>query len=142
MSIFLGGLLGWIAYYLYAALLSWTGKWLDGKADTRSILRVCAYASIPTSIALIFVVVQLFFTGIGFFQSDGVFFDENPMYNYIVWATLIFELILGLWSFVFYVVGISEVQKFSKIRAAVNLFLPVLIFGIPLLILFLMLDLF
>ena len=43
-SVLLGGLLGWISYYLYAALISWTGKWLDGKGNTKSILRALAYA--------------------------------------------------------------------------------------------------
>lgn len=28
LSVVMGGLLGWISYYIYAALISWTGKWL------------------------------------------------------------------------------------------------------------------
>ena len=142
MSIFLGGLLGWISYYIYAALLSWTGKWLDGKADTKSILRVCGYATIPTSIALIFVMVQIYFSGIGYFQTEGFIYYENSMEEYIIWASLISEFILGIWSMIFFIVGISEVQGFSLSRAAVNLFLPIVIIGIPLLMLFFMLGLF
>ena len=33
-SVFGGALLGWISYYLYAALLSWTGKWIGGRASS------------------------------------------------------------------------------------------------------------
>ena len=40
ISIILGGLLGWISYYIYAALMSWTGKWLKGQGDTNSLLRM------------------------------------------------------------------------------------------------------
>ena len=35
-----GGLFGWITYYIYAALISWTGTWLRAEGDTKSILRV------------------------------------------------------------------------------------------------------
>ncbi len=31
LCVILGGLLGWITYYIYAAMISWTGKWLNGK---------------------------------------------------------------------------------------------------------------
>ena len=37
ICIILGGLLGWISNYFYSALISWTGKWLNVKADTISI---------------------------------------------------------------------------------------------------------
>src|SRR5678815_4890564 len=43
-----GVLLGWISYYIYAALLSWTGKWLNGQGNTKSILRMLAHAMLPT----------------------------------------------------------------------------------------------
>jgi len=47
LCIFMGGLLGRITYYIYSALISWTGKWLNGKGDTTSILRVISYAMTP-----------------------------------------------------------------------------------------------
>lgn len=69
--IILGGLLDWLSYYIYAALLNWTGKWLDGKGDTDSIYRVLAYAMIPSAISLIFLVPQIAVYGIDLFVKDG-----------------------------------------------------------------------
>lgn len=41
-AIVLGALFGWISYYIGAALVSWTGQWLGGKADVRSMVRMVA----------------------------------------------------------------------------------------------------
>jgi hypothetical protein len=35
---------GWISYYIYAALISWSGKWMNGKGNTQLILRILSYA--------------------------------------------------------------------------------------------------
>jgi hypothetical protein len=53
ICIVLGGLLGWLSYYIYAVLMSWTGKWLNGKGDKDSLLRVISYAMIPSIAALL-----------------------------------------------------------------------------------------
>jgi len=39
ICIVIGGIFGWISYYIYAALLSWTGKWLRGNAYTDSLVK-------------------------------------------------------------------------------------------------------
>ena len=44
ICIIVGGLFGWLTYYIYAALLSWTGKWLKGEGNTNSILRMISHA--------------------------------------------------------------------------------------------------
>jgi len=48
-----GALFGWTTYYVYSALISWCGGWLNGKGNTQYILRILAYAFFPSAFRLI-----------------------------------------------------------------------------------------
>lgn len=56
ISIIGGGLLGWISFYIYASLVSWTGKWLDGQGNTNSIFRMLAFSMLPSIVALVLLI--------------------------------------------------------------------------------------
>lgn len=134
VCIFLGGLFGWIGYYFYAALLSWTGKWLNGKGNTNTFLRMSAYASLPTIFVLILLIPQLILFGDTLFKSDIDIYN-NGLFTVIVYYIIaLFELIMGIWSIVFFIIGISEVQKFSIGKSILNLILPILIIIVPIML--------
>ena len=132
--VILGGLLGWLSYYIYAALLSWTGKWLDGKGDTDSIYRILAYAMIPSAISLIFLVPQIAVYGIDLFVKDGDLVNAGIVGNIVFWGSILLEIILGIFTIIFSVIGLSEVQKISVWKAILNLVLPLLIILGPIVI--------
>lgn len=140
VCIIVGGLLGWISYYLYAALLSWTGKWIKGQGDTKSILRIISYAMTPSIIALIFLIPQIGIYGNEMFKSDGDITSGGLVENILFYSSLIIELILGIWTMIFFVVGVSEVQKLSIGKAILNLFLPLLVFTVPIIIIVLIVQ--
>jgi hypothetical protein len=71
ISIIAGGLLGWISYYLYAALLAWTGKWIKGKSDFTGLLRVIAHSSIPIIVGILLIIIQIVLFENEIFKSDG-----------------------------------------------------------------------
>lgn len=132
--VILGGFLGWLSYYIYAALLSWTGKWLDGKGDTDSIYRVLAYAMIPSAISLVFLVRQIAVYGIDLFIKDGDLVNAGIVGNIVFWGSILLEIILGIFTIIFSVIGLSEVQKISVWKAILNLVLPLLIILGPIVI--------
>jgi len=136
-SIFLGGLLGWLTYYVYSALVSWTGKWLGGNADTNSILRVLAYAMIPSIVALFFVFLQIGVYGQEIFKADGDTTSGGMISQIIFFGSAAMELILGILTLIYCVIGISVVQEFGTTKAFFNLIFPILILLIPILILIL-----
>ncbi|MCM4162404.1 MULTISPECIES: Yip1 family protein [unclassified Arenibacter] len=140
LCIIVGGLLGWISYYIYAALLSWTGKWINGEGDTKSILRIISYAMTPAIIALIFLIPQIGIYGNEMFKSDGDISSAGIVANIFVYSSMILEFILGIWTIVFCVVGVSEVQKLSIGKSIVNLILPLLVFAIPIMIIVLIIK--
>jgi len=140
LCIILGGLLGWISYYIYAALLSWTGKWIKGQGDTKSILRIISYDLTPAIIALIFLIPQIGIYGNEMFKSDGDIISAGLTANIFVYGSMILEFILSIWTIIFCIVGISEVQKLSIGKSILNLLLPLLIFAIPIIIIVLIIQ--
>ena len=135
--VILGGLLGWISYYLYAALVSWTGGWLKGQGDTSSILRIFSYAMIPSIIALVFLIPQIGIYGVEIFKEDGDITSADWVSNIFFYGSMALEAVLGICTIIFCVIGVSEVQKLSIGKSILNLLLPIIVILTPILILML-----
>lgn len=135
-SIIFGGLLGWIGFYIYAALLSWTGKWLNGKGNTESIYRVMPYALIPSILSLLIISLQILIFGNSSFQNTYEISVSEIGKSVIYFILILANVGLGVYNIIFYVVAISVVQKLSIGKAILNLLLPVFIIVIPILIFF------
>lgn len=133
-GVVLGGAFGWISYFIYAALTSWTGKWLDGAGDTTSIFRMMAYALLPSTLALVFIIPQIAIFGVNVFRD--VEYDTATAFGDIVfWISVFCEVVLSLTTLVFMAIGLSEVQKFSVWKAVLNLILPICVIVVPFLLL-------
>ena len=127
MSVIVGGLFGWISFYIYSFLISWTGKWLHGVAKTDAVLRVFAYSSLPSTLGLLVLLIQIILFGKAVFTSDGIDPDASTLSGIIIYGTLFLQISLSLWSLVLLVIGIAQVQKFSIGYAILNVILPGLI---------------
>lgn len=134
ICIVMGGLLGWISYYIYAALLSWTGKWLNGSGDTSSIFRIIVYATIPSVVSLVFLIPQIAVYGGDLFKNID-YASEGILVNVVFWTSAFCEFSLSIITLIFTVIGLSVVQKFSIGKAILNLILPILIIVAPILLL-------
>ncbi|SNR86386.1 Yip1 family protein [Hymenobacter mucosus] len=133
MAIIGGGLFGWLTYYLYAWLLSVTGKWLNGRASFSILKSVLAWSLVPSLLTLVLLVPQVALFGDELFKSEPAF--QSKVYH-IIWIILEFAGAgLSLWSVVILVKGISLVQGFTTGRAITNLFMPALVVVLPLIIL-------
>jgi hypothetical protein len=139
MSVIIGGLLGWISYYIYAALISWTGGWLDGHARTSDVLRIIAYANIPVILALIIMIFQIILVGNSYFQSNIYLDDYGTAVTIVYYGLAIAQLGLGIWNVFLLVIGIAEAQQFGYGKAFLNVVLPILVIAVPIvLIIFLL----
>lgn len=138
-----GGLFGWISYYIYAALTSWTGNWLKGKGDTDSLLRMISHAMIPLIAAMILFIPQILVFGNELFQSDINVYSTGLLSTLIYYFIFFIELSVSIWTIVLVVIGISEVQKFSIGKSILNMILPLLLIVVPIaMISFILGDLF
>lgn len=135
--IVIGTIFGWITYYLYAALISWTGKWINGKGNTDSILRILSYALIPSILSMFFLLTQMIVYGVEMYKSDGDITSGGTLANIIFYSAMILESILNIWSLILCVIGISEVQKLSIGKSILNLILPAVVIITPILIIML-----
>lgn len=123
-----GGIFGWLSVYIYAALLSWTGKWFKGQGNTKSIFRMMSYSLIPMLVVLFFFIIRIILFGNEVFQSS---FDlsERGMLVYSAYMFFVFvDLTIGVWTIVIMVIGLSEVQKLPIGKSILNLILPWLMF--------------
>lgn len=140
ISILIGTTCGWIINYLYAATISLTGKWFNAKGDTRSILRVIAYALTPSIISLVLLLVRISIYGNAVFQSPDNYF--NGQFDEIIYYLFYFiDLILVIWTMVLFVIGVSVAQRISIGKAILNLILPAFLIILSALTLFVISDL-
>jgi len=134
--VIIGGALGWISYYIYAALLSWSGKWLNGVGNTSSIFRMTAYAMIPSILGLFFLFLQIAVYDVDYFTDFAGYLEKSMFANIVFWISFVIQMLLSLVTLVFMVIGLSVVQKFSVGKAILNLILPVLIIILAILLVF------
>ena len=135
ISIIGGGLLGWISFYIYASLISWTGKWLNGQGNTNSIFRMLAFSMLPSIIALVLLIPQILIYGIEIFKSEGNLIDADWLSNVFFYSSMLLQFLFGITTLIFCVIGTSEVQKLSIWKSILNLLLPVFVIIVPLTIL-------
>jgi len=127
-AVLIGGITGWIGTYIYAVFISLTGPMFDGKATTKAIFRILAYAYIPTICSIFVISGQLYLLNKNYYEIN-----EN-LQLFISYALLTIEIVLSLWTAVLCVVGLAEVQKITYFKAFLNLVVPFLMFVIPILV--------
>lgn len=135
--IIVGIIFGWITYYIYAALINWTGKWLKGQGTTNAILRVLSYAVIPSITSMVLLIPQMVIYGNDIFRSDGDISSGGIASNIFFYTSLLLEFGLSIWSVILCVIAISEVQKLSIAKAVLNLALPAIVIMTPIFLLIL-----
>nr|WKN34196.1 Yip1 family protein [Tunicatimonas sp. TK19036] len=132
MAIIFGGALGWITYYIYAWGMSATGKWLKGNAEPSEFRTIIAWALVPTVCSLILLVPELMIFGDDLFRSQ---ISNTSTFYSIMWSVFgVLEIILGIWTMVILIKGISLIQKFNTGKSVLNMILPGLVIIIPLII--------
>ena len=130
-AIFVGGLTGWISYYVYGWSMSVTGRWLGGRASSEQFRTVVAWSLVPTVVALALIIPQAVIFGDDLFRSeprDTSAFAENARV-----AFGLVDAVMAIWTLVILVCGVRHLQGFSVGRTLANILLPaVVIIGIVL----------
>ncbi|KFF06212.1 YIP1 family protein [Flavobacterium reichenbachii] len=140
--ILIGISFGQLFNLLLAAALKWAGKWMNGQGDTRSILKIIAYAMIPSICSIFLTAIQFPIYGSLIFQSSlSYLLIESPYYQ-IYYLYVIIDILLVIWSIILLVIGLSVVQKFSIFKAVLNVVIAAVLIACAALALFLIIDLF
>lgn len=134
LTVIFGGLFGWLSFYIFSAMISFTGKWLDGKGDTNTLFRVMSYALFPTILLLFLTLPLIGVYGIELFKSDEDLMATGLLGIIGLMTFAVLQLVLAVCSLVFMVIAVAEVQGFTIGKAVVNILLPILLIVMPLLL--------
>jgi hypothetical protein len=131
IGIIVGGILGLLLFYLFAALLSRTGKWINGTAGYNKFITILAWSSVPSICTLIILILKLVVFGNQAFNIDVNTLNNSAAFAYYIFSFL--EAFLSVNALVILIKGIALVQNFSIGKAILNFILPAIIIAIPIL---------
>jgi hypothetical protein len=130
LVILIGTVLGVLAMYFTSAVMRWIGRWFGGQAEAEEIRIVFAWSNVPLLPLLALWVVLLGRYGIGLLTGgiDGGLGIEDGVLM-VIYAVA--TVVLNVWVSAIFVVGLSEVQKFSVWKAFACVLIPILILLVP-----------
>lgn len=136
----LAGVIGGVCgLYLTSALVKWTGKWINGKADFNQIKAITGWCSLITvvNIFLSMVVQIILFGGHIYYIYPSTSLNEgSATYPHNFPLFIIFTFILAIVAVVISCKMLGEAQGFSALRALANYVLTVVVaFGFTFIIL-------
>jgi hypothetical protein len=131
----LGPLIGIIELYLGSALISWTGRWIGGNAESDEIRTAVAWANVPLIGVFVIWILQVVLLGPELFTTLTPRLDGNAGVALTFLASGLAQITLGIWAFFILMKGLGEVQGFSAWKALGNVLLSSLAFVVPILLL-------
>jgi hypothetical protein len=137
----IGPIAALIALYFVAAMMSWTGKWIGGKAPPRNIRAALAWSGVPKIWALILWIPQLILFGQELFTTERPGIQANPFFWFMFLGFRVILITIVIWAFVVHLKCLAQVQGFSIWKVLYNLILTIL-FSIPIVILVIIVMLF
>ncbi|EAR10656.1 Yip1 family protein [Reinekea blandensis] len=131
MAMSLGALGGILAMYVYGWLLSWTGNWINGQGHREEIRAAIAWANVPVIWALLLWIPQYALIGREMFMAEAYSLTESTTTFVLFFGLAVIEVILGIWAFIIFLKCLGEVQGFSAWKALWNCIIPLLVVGLP-----------
>jgi hypothetical protein len=125
-AIIVGGLvlcsfLGALAITIGSALLTWTGRWIGGKANFEKVRCAVAWSSgVPSIFVILTWATLMAVFGSQAFSRE---FAETTFVGYqagVVFLVFLIESIIWVWSLVILFKAIGEVQEFSAWKALLS----------------------
>ncbi len=129
LAIILSPFWGWINFTIWSWFVTWTGKWLKGQGHFRSIRCAYAWSCVPIllNIPLWLLMVVLFGHQL-FLNFPNAHLLPNSQLM-LLFAILVVKVVVAIWSLVIYLNALAEVQKYSILRAILNVVIAGVILG-------------
>ena len=134
-ALIVGPIAGVIGLYISGMLLSWTGKWIGGRASAEYVRTALAWAHIPVIWTVLLWIPEILIFGQETFMTP----DENSLVTTAPYAFYevgfgIIKMTASVWAFILLLKGLGQVQGFSAWKALWNLMIPGLLFLIPIIL--------
>jgi hypothetical protein len=124
---------GIISLYIGGALFRWTGSWLGGKATSEEVRAAIAWASVPSIFILPIWIPELLIFGEELFTSSTPRLEANPLLGILLLGFAAFEIVVGIWGLVIFMLTLGEVHGFSAWKALAATVLGLLVVVVPIL---------
>jgi len=130
LAIVLAPFWGWLNFSIWSVFVTWVGKWFRGMGTFKTIRSAYAWSCVPIvlNIPLWLLMVVLFGQQLFLNFPDAHLLPQGQMM--LLFAILIVKVVLAIWSLVIYLNALAEVQKFSVLRAILNVVVAGLIFAL------------
>jgi len=115
--VMLGAVAGIAKVYIYGWLLRWTGKYVGGKATLPELRAAIAWPAVPLVWGLLAWIPAIALYHKEWFSSYQPGMAQNPLLPLFF---ILLSLVLSLWSIILTLKTLSEVQRFSIWKAALN----------------------
>ena len=141
MAAILGPIVGILNLYVFAALMSWTGKWFGGKASSGNMRTVLAFSWSPYIVGVfLLLLIEFSVQGAEVFSSSSQrlytllqndFIPTDIMVAIYLFSVILFGLAAQIYRLVLLVIGYSQVQGFTVWRSLAAVIVSNLILVIP-----------
>lgn len=131
MAFFVSGIGGLIVYNFVIVLIDLTATWLGGKGNIKKTQLAFAWSLIPSMLSFIITIIVF-----GLFEDELFTIQTSRIdrYSFLsislhVYTILIF--ILEIWHICLLLITLAEVQKISKVKAALSILIAALLIVLP-----------
>ena len=121
LSIILSAIWGYIVLSISSFFMYFTGKWFKGTAKFSELRAAAAWSNVPMTINVILWIVLLILYKGSIFNQFNKAIQFTTINTSILFSFTIAQLILSIWSLVIYISCITQLQKFSVLRAVLNI---------------------
>lgn len=139
IALILAPLYGYINFSIWSFFVHIVGKLFKGAATFKSVRSAYAWSSVPIliNVPLWLLMVALFGHQLFLNMPNAETLSGGKVF--ILFAVLILKVIISVWSFVIYVIGLSEVQKYSVLRSIFNILVTAVLVAVLVYILWMIL---
>ncbi len=135
-----GPIYGYINFCVWSWFVAWVGKLFKGQGQFSSIRAAYAWSCVPIALNVPLWLLMVVIFGHQLFLNlpDAHLMDAGKVF--LLFVILIAKVVLAIWSLVIYVNGLAEVQKFSVLKAILNIIVAMIIVAVVLFILWSLLS--
>lgn len=140
LAIVVSAIYGYVSFSIWSWFVTWVGKFFKGQGQFKTIRASYAWSSVPLilNIPLWLLMVALFGHQLFLNMPDAHLLSGWKVF--VLFLVMIAKVILAIWSLVIYINALAEVQKYSVIRAILNILVAgVIVFIISLVLWYLIL---
>ena len=129
-AIVLSPLWGYIIFSISAAFIYFTGKLIKGKAKYKEVRAAIAWSNVPSIVSVILWFFLIFSFGGNLFANFAAKESFSTAQIWVVFSVMFVMFIVSIWSLVIYINALAEVQKFSVLKAILNIIMSSLVIAI------------